>query len=124
MARYSHLPIYKLSYSLARDIFSLQEKLPKNLKHTLGQKLFDTCVSCVDNIIIANSAEEKLPHLKSIGLLIERSWTFLRMLYDFKGITQGEFKAVSERLNEITKQLLAWMKWEKERLRREKTENK
>jgi len=119
MARYSHLPIYKACYVLTREVFRLQEKLPKNLKFTIGTRLFDSSVKCVQGIIIANGSDEKLPGLRSVGLEIETIWTFLRMLYDFKGISKGEFQAISERLGEIAPQLSAWIRWEKDRLKRE-----
>ncbi len=117
MARYSHLPVYKSCYVLTREIFRLQEKLPKNLKFTIGTRLFDSSVKWVQGIIVANGSEEKLTSLRMVGLEIETMWTFLRMLYDFKGISRGEFQIISERLGEVAPQLSAWIKWEKEQLK-------
>lgn len=82
MARYSHLPIYRLCYAHARDMQLLLSKLPKTLKHPIGEKLLSKAMDCIDAIIRANNAEEKLSHMAQAGFMIESSWTPLRILYD------------------------------------------
>ncbi len=98
MARYSHLPIYKSCYTLTREIFQLQEKLPKNLKFTIGTRLFDSCVKCVQGVIVANGSEEKLPHLKSVALEIEAIWMFI----DNKTDNIGALSTDNQRIIDIT----------------------
>ena len=36
----------------------------------------------------------------------------LRLLFDLRGITEGEFKVLSEQLSSIEKQTQAWLKWQ------------
>ncbi|MBI2604756.1 MAG: hypothetical protein HYW49_01620, partial [Deltaproteobacteria bacterium] len=38
-------------------------------------------------------------------------WAMLRLLYELKGISEGEFKVLSGRLADIGKQAQAWLKW-------------
>ena len=125
MARYSHLPIYKSTYALTREIYRYLERLPKSQRFTIGERLLDSCIKCIQGIVIANGSEEKLPPLRDITLEIEAIWTYLRLLHDLQGISRGEFKAIAERLGEIAPQLSAWVRWEKDRLKNEtKTEDK
>ncbi len=120
MARHAHLPIYKSCYVLTREVFRLQQKMPKTLKHSLGMTLFESCLRCMRGIIVANGSENKLKALQEITLELEVIWTYLRLLYDFKGISKGEFQLISERVTEVTPQISAWMKWEKDRIKKEK----
>ena len=41
MARYQHLPIYKLSYELLARVMLLTKEFPRDHKFTLGQKIRD-----------------------------------------------------------------------------------
>jgi hypothetical protein len=113
MARYQHLPVYNLIYLLTREVHRVHAKLPKTIKFTLGSGFFESSLKCLKGVIVANGSQSKLLALQEVSLEIEVMWTFLRLLYDFKGITKGEFQVLSERLAEIGPQIEAWMKWEK-----------
>jgi hypothetical protein len=52
--------------------------------------------------------------LSPLLILIDVHWALLRLLFDLRGITEGEFKVMSERLEEVGKQTQAWLKWQKE----------
>ena len=123
MARYSHLPLYKSTYVLTREVYRLQQKMPKTFKFTLGLMLFESSLRCTKGIIVANGSKNKLKPLQEVILEVEVIWTYLRMLYDLKAISGGEFQHLSERVAEVSPQLQAWLKWEKERLKHEKTAN-
>jgi len=113
MARYEHLPVYKSAYVLSREVYRVQEKLPKGLRYSLGSMAFESTLRCVKGIVYANGASSKSKALNEVALEIEVLWTYLRMLYDFKGLSKGEFQLLSERLNEVAPQVHAWTKWEK-----------
>ena len=69
MARYQHLPIYRLTYELLTRVMSVTGEFPREYKFTLGQKLKDEVVEMVVLIYRANSAMDKHP---SIASLLER----------------------------------------------------
>ena len=92
MARSKHLKIYIDTYRLCRELFRIREKLPKTLKYNLGEMAFSSSVKMIRGIVVANGSKEKLKALHVISLEIEVLWVYLRMMYDFKGITEGEFK--------------------------------
>jgi hypothetical protein len=113
MSRTQSLPLYSSAYLFTREIYRIRTKLPKSLKFDLGQEAFHSSIKILKCIVLANAAKEKELHLRGLLLEIEVQWLFLRLLYDFKGISEGEFKTLSERLSDITKQSKAWAKWQK-----------
>ncbi len=59
MARYQHLPIYKLSYELLARVMAVTKEYPRDHKFTLGQKIRDEIISLIVLIYRANSSELK-----------------------------------------------------------------
>ena len=69
MARYQHLPIYKLSYELLARVMTVTKEFPRDHKFTLGQKIRDEIVSLIVLIYRANSSEHKVA---IIGEILEK----------------------------------------------------
>ena len=65
------------------------------------------------SLVMANRAQIKLENLYSLLTEIEVQWVNLRLLFDLRGITEGEFKLLSARLAEIEKQTRAWLNWQR-----------
>jgi hypothetical protein len=128
MARYQHLPIYQTAYSLTREIYRLKIKFPKVLKNDLGELLCASSLRCIRCVIFANGSQKKIKPLQELLLEVETLWTFSRLAYDLQAISKGEFQVLSEKLSDLSKQVNAWHRWEKENLRPiiglEKGENK
>ena len=116
MARFKHLEIYQQTYKLNREIFRIKQKLPKTLKFDLGEFVFRSSLRMIRGIVIANGTKDKSKVLQQIALEIELLWVYFRMLYDFQGISRGEFQVLSEQLTEISKQNQKWIKWSKEQI--------
>ena len=123
MGRYDHLNVYKSTYTLSKEIHKIQLKLPKNLKYGLGAMFFESALRCIKGIIFANGSQSKAPYLREVALEIEMMWTYLRLLFDMKGISKGEFQVLSERIAEISPQITAWMKWEKSQNKNQKVDS-
>jgi hypothetical protein len=119
MARYQHLPVYKTFYAFCREVYRIKAKLPQALRHDLGSMIFASSLRCLRCVVFANGSQKKLRPLQELLLEVEGLWTLLRLLYDLKGISKGEFEVLSARLAEAGPQVSAWLKWEKERIKRE-----
>ena len=113
MARTQHLPLYVSTYVFVREIYRIRIKLPKILKFDLGQEAFQSSIKIIKCVVLANQARDKEPHINRLLLEIEVQWLMLRLLYDLKGISEGEFKVLSGRLADISKQAQVWAKWQK-----------
>lgn len=113
MARTRHLPLYAAIYAFSRETYRLKIKLPKSLKHDLGQETFSSAIKMLKCVVIANASREKALHLGRLLIEIDVQWALFRLLFDLRGISEGEFKVLSERLDDIGKQTQAWINWER-----------
>lgn len=111
MARAEHLAIYSTGYAYVREIFRTKIMLPKVLKYDLGQRTFESALNILECIVLANKVREKNKYLSDLLLETDRQWTFLRLMYDLQGISEGKFKVLSERLTDVEKQCQGWLKW-------------
>lgn len=111
MATNKHLNIYQDAYRFCREVFRLKQKMPKTLKYDLGEKLGEASLNVMKAIVVANGTQDKVKYLQKMALEIDALWVFLRMAYDFQGITRGEFQVMSEILVEISDQNKSWLAW-------------
>jgi hypothetical protein len=81
------------------------------MKHDLGDMTGRCSLRLIRAIVIANGSKDKAKPLQAAVLEVENLWVFTRLMFDLKGISQGEFKVISEILNGISKQLANWRAW-------------
>ncbi len=113
MKRASELEIYKMSYLLTREIHKIKSKMPRNLKYDIGEELMKSAMLVLRYIIQASRETDKRNLLKDLLTECELLWSWLRLAYDLKGMTTGEFRLLSERLEDLSRQGAAWTKWSK-----------
>ncbi len=111
MARTQHLPLYQSVFGYTREMYRLRATLPKSVKHDLGQEICESSIKLLKCVVIANGAVKKESYLNRLVLEIEIQWALLRLLYELKAGSAGQFKLFSERLSDITKQGQAWLRW-------------
>lgn len=116
MARYDHLPLYKALYTFSKEIYRTKSQLPKSLKHDLGSTAFAACLRMLRLLVIANGSSLKKGPLSELTLEVQTLWTYLRLMYDLKGISKGQFGVLCEHLEDIQKQIGAWTNWEKKQV--------
>lgn len=110
MAIYSDLPVYKASYGLLVNIFDLSRQFPREYKYTIGEKLKNEAIDMITNIYRANSREEKKELLQRARENVEAIRLYLRLLRDLRQLSIPKFVEVSERVENISKQLAGWHK--------------
>lgn len=118
MARFKHLEIYQQSYKFTREIYRIKMKLPKTLRYDLGEKTLSSALKINRGIVVANGSKEKVKVLLQISLEIETLWIFTRMMFDFQGISRGEFEVISELLSGLSKQNSSWLKWSRDQAKK------
>ena len=111
MARTQHLPLYQSVFIYTREVYRLRSAFPKAIKHDLGQEVCESSVKLLKCVVLANGAAKKDRFLNRLLLEIEVQWALLRLLYELKAVSAGQFKLLSERLSDISKQSQAWFKW-------------
>ena len=118
MARTQHLPLYQSVFIYTRVIYRVRMGFPKSLKHDLGQEACESSIKLLKCVVMANGAPKKDRFLNRLLLEIEVQWALLRLLYELKAVSAGQFKLLSERLGDISKQSQAWLKWVREQERK------
>ncbi len=85
--------------------------LPKNHRHTLGQKVDNLFTDIIEAVAIATflSQEEKAPYIRLAIRKINTLNVFLLILWENKSLEDKKFIWLSERTNEIGKELGGWL---------------
>jgi len=105
MARSEHLIIFQKTYILIREIYKDCNNFPKSQKFVLGQRIENTAVNIMENIISANSVLNKSPYFAGTHLEIEKLRIFLRLAKDLSFLSFKRYEVLSARLDEIGRML-------------------
>ncbi len=111
MANVSGLDAYKTVYILVRETHRVRTKMLKALKYEIGQEMMLSGLRMTRGIILAAQRQDKVAFLQEALAEGEVMWTWLRLGFDLKGMSAGELRLLSQRLDELMKQLAAWLKW-------------
>ena len=110
MARYQHLPIYKLSYELLARVMLLTKEFPRDHKFTLGQKIRDEIIFVIVLIYRANSSEQKVSIIKEILERILVVELLIRLAQDIHILSQKNYANLVEMTESIARQAEGWKK--------------
>ena len=110
MAKYDTLPVYKASYDLMLSVFDFCRHFRKEYKYTLGEKLKNETLEMIMNIYRANTKHEKKDLLQKARENIEVIRLLFRLTKDLKLIPLIKFIEISDRIENISKQLTGWQR--------------
>ncbi len=109
MAIYDNLPVYKTSYDLLLQLFTLSKNMERDYRFTIGEELKKEIVQLMINIYRANCSQSKKELITNAKENIEITRLLLRILHDLKQIGLKEFVSANEKIESISKQLNAWL---------------
>src|SRR5438105_4876607 len=104
MARFQHLPIYKLTYDILLRTMTATRDFPREYKYTLGQKLKEELIELVVLIYRANSAVDKERHIESIIERVQAIRFMMRLAHDMKIIPRRHYAALGEMTDNLARQ--------------------
>ena len=110
MARYQHLPIYKLTYELLVRLQAATKDFPREYKFTIGQNLQAEVVGLVVLIYRANASFEKIDVIDTMLERIQVIELLVRLSHDMRILPQKHYAALVEMLESISKQSEGWKK--------------
>ncbi len=113
MTIYLHLPVYKASYDLVLEMFRVIKDFNREYKYTLGESVKKEAMEMIINIYRANSSYSKKPYIEKAREKIETIRIFLRLAKDLKQVSLKRFVNVSEKIEDVSKQLSAWQRSQK-----------
>ncbi len=111
MAMHDGLPVYKASYDFLLQIFWVSKNFTREYKYTIWQELKNETMALILDIFRANSSKDKrYILLESAREKLETIRLLLRITKDLKQISLKDFVPLSEKIENISKQLVGWQK--------------
>ncbi|NER93772.1 MAG: diversity-generating retroelement protein Avd [Symploca sp. SIO1B1] len=111
----SDLPIIQRTYDLIKWYVPILNRLPRDHKFTLGNRIVSGLYDLLENLIVARYAQEKLSTLELLNPKLDILRHQTRLLLDFKLIKTERYEYASKLLNEIGQELGGWIKQQKRR---------
>ncbi len=108
MAIYTNLPIYEECYQLMLQLVVVTQKMQRDFRYTIGERLKQVVMDMIVLIYKANKAEDKLRHIAEAREKLVEAKVMLRVLNDVKQLSDRQFVLFAERTTSISKQFAAW----------------
>ncbi|MDO8430371.1 MAG: diversity-generating retroelement protein Avd [Candidatus Taylorbacteria bacterium] len=110
------IPIFKRSYELYREFYTLRLSVPKQDRYTLWQKCENLLIEVLEGILFASqqSKSEKLPTLEKTSVKLNFLRVCVRLMKDIKAIDIKKYIIIEANLDEIGRMLGGWIKSVKE----------
>ncbi len=106
----TELSIIQKTYDLIRWYVPIVNRLPKNHKFTLGDRIINNLYDVLENLIKAKYADYKLDVLTDINLKLDILRYQTRLLRDFELFSVKRYQYASQLINEIGMELGGWIK--------------
>lgn len=111
------IPIFKKSYDLYKEFYTLRLSVPKQDRYTLWQKCESLLIDVLEGILFASqqSKAEKLPTLEKTSVKLNFLRVCIRLMKDVKALDAKKYILIEANLDEIGRMLGGWMKSTRDR---------
>jgi len=109
-AKNEELIIITKAFDLAREMTRRTQKLPRDLKFVLGDRMLTTTYDVLDLLIEAKYSAQKRPILTKTNLALERLRFQVRLCAEEKLISMKQYEFIANLINEIGRMLGGWLK--------------
>ncbi len=120
----SDLPIIQKTYDLIRWYVPILNRLPRNHKFALGDRMVVGLYSFLENLLRARYERHKLPRLEGLNSELDVLRYQTRLLKDFELVSVQRYEYVSGMINDIGSDLGGWIKQQKYRENQERNGSK
>jgi hypothetical protein len=110
----SDLPIVQKTYDLIKWYVPILDKLPKNHKFGLGDRIVSGLYDLLEGLILARYAREKLGQLELLNAKIDILRHQTRLLFDFGLFDERRYEYVGQLINDIGNELGGWIKQQRQ----------
>ena len=105
------LPIIQKTYDLIRWYIPILNRLPKNHRYTLGDRIINNLYDLLENLIQARyDKQDRVNKLRAINTQLDILRYQTRLLFDFGLISGQRYQNISQKLKEIGLELGGWLK--------------
>jgi hypothetical protein len=115
------LSIVQKTYDLIKWYVPILNKLPRDHKYLLGNRIITELYNLLDSLIVAQYSQEKLNYLQPLNARLQVLRYQTRLLIDFKLISDQRYEYASQLINEIGQELGGWIKKQQEREKKSKS---
>jgi hypothetical protein len=111
MARYDHLPIYRVAFDLAVHIEKIVRHFSRYHKYSLGTELRESSRRILERIIEANNSDERESILLQLRADLEKFKVLARLCHESGGFASTRsYLYVSEQVVNLAKQNEGWLR--------------
>jgi hypothetical protein len=107
------LPIIQKTYDLILWYVPVINRLPRDFKFTLGERVTTGLFDLLDGLIEARYTTKKLSRLEAINTSLDRLRFQTRLLCDFKLIDARRYAHASKLINAVGTDLGSWIRQQK-----------
>lgn len=112
----SDLPIIQKTYDLIKWYVPHLNKLPRDHKFNLGDRIISGLYDMLEGLILARYAKDKLSLLESLNAKLDVIRHQTRLLLDFGLMDKRRYEFVSKGFHEIGSELGGWIKQQKQKV--------
>jgi four helix bundle protein len=126
MARYEHLPIFKVSFDLAVHIEKIVKNFSRYHKYTLGTELRNQSRAIVEAIIEANSKkDDRREYLLALREKCEQLKVLARLCHESGGFQSTKaYLYTSEQIVNIAKQNEGWLRMRNTKINKQQNQSR
>jgi hypothetical protein len=114
----TELPIVEKTYDLIKWYIPILNRLPKEHKFMLGERVITNLYDLLDGLILARYAANKLAILDQLNTKLDILRYQSRLLLEFGLIYTERYSHASKLITEIGKELGGWTKQQRQVLKR------
>jgi ABC-type transport system involved in cytochrome bd biosynthesis fused ATPase/permease subunit len=111
----AELSIIQKTYDLVKWYVPIIQRLPRNYKFTLGDRLVNRLYDLLEGLTTAKYAHQKLAQLQALNIHLEIIRQQTRLLLDFQLISLKRYEYVVKLITEIGVELGGWIKSQQKR---------
>jgi len=104
------LPIIQKTYDLVKWYVPILNKLPREHKFLLGDRITTGLYDLLEGLILARYSSNKLPQLKALNGRLDLLRHQTRLLLDFELMSTQRYKYVNQLINGVGQELGGWMR--------------
>lgn len=111
----SNLPIIQKTHDLIQWYVPILNRLPRDHKFTLGDRLISGLYDLLEGLIKARYARDKLPQLRQLNVQLDILRHQTTLLLNFKLLSVRRYEYVGQHINSIGSELGGWIKQQREK---------
>jgi hypothetical protein len=111
----SDLPIIQKTYDLIKWYVPILNRLPRDHKLLLGDRIIKGLYDLLEQLILARYAKEKLIQLEALNPKLDILRHQTRLLLDFQLIKVDRYEYVGKLINDIGTDLGSWIKQQRQK---------